>query len=100
MHLGLWYNYPERYQKRCMTTPGIESVFGHRRQAGPLCELYDLITYMAFEDDEVPLSYPIKDPGANGTASEQFFFGNDCHAFNVPQTGLGGGWKQSLICNE
>jgi hypothetical protein len=60
--------------------------------------LYGSITYIAF--GEVPLSYRIEDPGNNNIASEQFFFGKVCHAFNMPQRGLGGGCKRHLIHDE
>jgi len=68
------------------------------RQSGPLCKHYGLITFMAL--GEVPLSYRIKNPGTDGTVSKQVFFGEDCRAFNAPQTQLGGGWKWSLIRNK
>jgi len=57
-------------------------------------QAYGLITHMGFR--EVPLSYRIKDPGADRTANKQFFFGEDGRAFNAPQTRLGGVWKQTV----
>jgi len=49
-----------------------------------LMQAYGLIMHMVF--GEVPLSYRIKDPGTDGTASKYFFFGKDCRAFDAPQT--------------
>lgn len=54
-------------------------------------QAHGLILYMAF--GEVSLSHRIKDPRAHSTASKQFFFWEDCRAFNAAQTGLEGVWN-------